>query len=80
MKKGERREKVVPISENNLTNAILKLVKSGEKIVYFTTGHDEPKIETTPDDEKGVAGIKDMLQEEGYKAKDLQTRNTTKYA
>ena len=76
MKKGDRHEKVSPIDENSLTNALMKLVKSSEKIVYFTTGHDEPKIDTTPDDEKGISGIKDMLQEEGYKAKDLQLAST----
>ncbi len=69
-RKGNQHEKVSPVDENNLTNAILKLVKGGEKIAYFTSGHGEHSIESEERD--GMNFMKQLLEEEGYQAKDLQ--------
>jgi ABC-type uncharacterized transport system involved in gliding motility auxiliary subunit len=69
--KAGTHEKVSPVDENNLTNAILKIVSGGEKVVYFTTGHDEASINAEVEDLNSVSGIKDMLGEEGYTVKEL---------
>ncbi|MBN2326996.1 MAG: GldG family protein [Candidatus Omnitrophica bacterium] len=71
VRKGDQHEKVSPVNENNLTNAIMKLVKGGGRVVYFTTGHDEhPFSEDT--DRDGMSGMKKLLEEEGYLVKEIQ--------
>lgn len=68
---GEQHEKVSPIEENALTNAIMKLVKGGGRVIYFTAGHEEHPF-TDDTDRDGLSGIKKFLTEEGYEVKDLQ--------
>ncbi|MEZ4332919.1 MAG: GldG family protein [Myxococcota bacterium] len=38
-------------TESAVTNALLKLVKSKDKTIYFVTGHNERRIEPGPEDE-----------------------------
>ncbi|MDX9755340.1 MAG: GldG family protein, partial [bacterium] len=72
VQKDEQHEKVAPVDENNLTNALLKLTQGSQKIVYFTTGHNEPSIEgTDTENREKIVGICDMLKEEGYQVKSL---------
>ena len=73
--KGEQHEKVSPITENDLTNAILKIVGGRDRVVYFTTGHKERPLEGT-DNRDGLAGMKMVLEEDGYEAKELQLPKT----
>ena len=70
VKKGEKHEKVSPVDENNLTNAFLKLLKGGNRLVYFTTGHDEHS--TQNEERDGANVMKQVLEEDGYQVKDLQ--------
>ena len=71
VRKGEQHEKVSPVDENNLTNAIMKLVKGEQRAIYFTTGHDEHPF-ADDNDRDGLSGMKKLLEEEGYQVKDLQ--------
>lgn len=61
---GEQHEKVSPINEENLTNAIMKITKGASRKAYFTTGHGEPGIDDKT--EKGLLGMKSMLEDEGF--------------
>lgn len=73
VRKGEKEtehEKVSPVNENNLTNAILKLTKGGGKVIYFTTGHGEHSTEDSTERD-GLGKMKGILEEEGYQVKDL---------
>lgn len=70
LQKGAVHEKVSPIDENNLTNAFLKLVKGGSKVIYFTTGHDEGGLESQ--EPAGMFAMNQVLTEEGYEPKELQ--------
>ncbi|MEW6234341.1 MAG: Gldg family protein [Candidatus Omnitrophota bacterium] len=72
--KEERREKVDPVNENTLTNALMKLIKTSQKVIYFTTGHTERSISS--EEEEGISGIKQLIEEEGYKVQELQLFNT----
>jgi len=71
---GTEHEKVSPVDENNLTNAILKLTKGGGRVIYFTTGHGEHSVEDTTTRD-GLGKMKGILEEEGYQVKDLQLFN-----
>lgn len=70
LQKGAAHEKVSPVDENNLTNAFMKLVKGGSRVVYFTTGHDESSIESQ--ETNGLFAMNQILTEEGYEPKELQ--------
>lgn len=61
---GEQHEKVSPVNEENLTNALMKITKGASRKVYFTTGHGEPDIEDKTD--LGLLGMKSMLEDEGF--------------
>ena len=55
--------------EENLTNAILKLVRGESKKVYYVTGHDEPDIlSANPDGAKSLA---DALSDEQLKSEPI---------
>ncbi|MFQ5684211.1 MAG: GldG family protein [Candidatus Binatia bacterium] len=67
---GKESTNVTEITEEAITNAIVKLTKSSKKHVYFLTGHGEPKI----GDQKSTAGYaaaKEALENENYSVKEL---------
>ena len=66
---GGEQEKVYIPEEKYITKAILKLIKSGEKKIYFTKGHGEKSI-----DEYGIEGLsklKSKLEDEQYKVEEV---------
>jgi len=57
---GFKREIVTELSEANITNAIIKVTREQDKVIYFTTGHGERSIndETTEGLKMSVEAIK----------------------
>ncbi len=47
---GSKNTKIIGLSEEDITNAILKVTKHDQKKIYFLTGHGEPALE---DEEAG---------------------------
>ncbi|MBF0613311.1 MAG: Gldg family protein, partial [Magnetococcales bacterium] len=45
LRSGEKREKVTELTEEKLTNALVRLAKGGEKSIAFITGHGEHPIQ-----------------------------------
>ena len=67
----ERRDidfKDEPLSEGNLTNALLKVTRKN-RTVYFVTGHDE--FDTDSKDGTGYSILKNTLEEKNYTLKKL---------
>jgi len=59
---------VTELSEESLTNAILRVSKEGKKVVYFSDGHGE----ANPDDNAGQDGygqVKTALEGEGFEVR-----------
>jgi len=59
---------VSELSEENLTNAIIKVTKGGKKVIYFLDGHGEGN----PDDSEhpsGMASLRQALEGEGFEVK-----------
>jgi ABC-type uncharacterized transport system involved in gliding motility auxiliary subunit len=55
------------VTEQDLTNALIKLSSVGEQKVYFTTGHGEWPLEpTSPKDPASLSELKKTLLQEGY--------------
>jgi len=57
-------------TEENLTNGIIRVSRTGKKTVYFTEGFGEPSI-TDQDDPKGFAAAKLALEQENSEVKSL---------
>ncbi len=71
---GERRQEVSLVKEVNLTSALLKVLRTGQPVVYFTTGHGERSLEDYG--EKGYSQAKSALELSGYQVRPLATMMT----
>jgi ABC-type uncharacterized transport system involved in gliding motility auxiliary subunit len=61
---GERREKVLTESEEDITNAILKLTRNVKKSVCFATGEGQRDLDETS--ERGYSGVRTALTKSQY--------------
>nr|HID57990.1 hypothetical protein [Desulfobacterales bacterium] len=66
---GTRDQKVTELSEEKLTNALLRLIRKGEKVVYFLSGHGEKSIEDRK--KGGYSTVKEAIQDQNYAVKEL---------
>jgi ABC-type uncharacterized transport system involved in gliding motility auxiliary subunit len=64
-----RRERATSDSEQDLTNAIIKVVSGQERTVYFVTGHGEKDPTRTERD--GYSAIAETLKRDNYKVDTL---------
>ncbi|MEB3222853.1 MAG: Gldg family protein [Candidatus Sericytochromatia bacterium] len=55
--------------EQDLTSAIIKVTREGQKTVYFTTGHGEASYEKF--DKEGATQLKDAIEKQMYKVDKL---------
>jgi len=75
--KSERIEKQGGLKEEDITNALLKLVKGVQKTIYFTMGHGEKQIDST-DQRSGYQLAKNSLEKENYVVKSINLIQETK--
>lgn len=61
---GIKRETVEKMSESNLTNAIIKVTRDQEKVIYFLTGHGERSI--NDDSQEGFKKAAENIKKENY--------------
>lgn len=61
---GQKSEKLEGMSEEALTNALVKLTRGASKKVYFTTGHGEADLKDQKS-ERGYAMVKADMENEG---------------
>ena len=61
---GDRQERVSNATEQDVTNAIIKVLKEGKKKIYFVEGHGERDIEESGPE--GASLIKAKLEESNY--------------
>lgn len=64
---GNKEEKIYEETEKELTNAILKVIREENKVVYFVEGHGEGRTEDTG--AEGYSNAKKALQEANYDVK-----------
>jgi ABC-type uncharacterized transport system involved in gliding motility auxiliary subunit len=66
----ERRETIHPIlSEETLTNALIKVTSKREKVVYFTRGHGEKSIDDI--NSRGYEQVREALKSENFRVSSL---------
>ncbi len=71
---GKQQDKVQQISEEGLTNAIVKITHGSEKKIYFTVGHGEADIKDTQ--ARGYAEVVKALAGEGVQSDTLNLLDT----
>ncbi len=69
LKLGEKQQHVEKVSEQTVTNAILKLTKGASKSIYFLAGHGETDIDA--EDKNGYSLVKQSLESQNYKVQKL---------
>ena len=62
---GDRSNVVTDISEEEITNGIIKVAQAEAKTVYFVEGHGEPSVDDTQQSQ-GYGQLKIALESEGY--------------
>jgi ABC-type uncharacterized transport system involved in gliding motility auxiliary subunit len=69
---GPESVEVTEVTEENVTNALVKLSRTGEKKVYFVEGHNERAFEGEAGAQKdGFARAADSLRNENYEVEKL---------
>jgi ABC-type uncharacterized transport system involved in gliding motility auxiliary subunit len=66
---GDKENRITSSSEEDVTNAIIKISREKKKVIYFLEGHGEGSIEVS--EENGNSMAKDELQKLGYEVKKL---------
>ena len=61
---------VTKLSEEELTNGIIKITRAEKKVIYFLSGHGEPDI-TDIQEPRGYGQLKNALDNESYEVKPL---------
>jgi ABC-type uncharacterized transport system involved in gliding motility auxiliary subunit len=67
---GDKTDRTSSVKEEDITNSIIKVSRSGQKVIYFLTGHGEKKIDDSS--EKGCSWIKTNLEKFAYQVKTLE--------
>ncbi|MCI0441939.1 Gldg family protein [bacterium] len=67
---GQQKTTINTSSEEDVTNAILKVTSSNQLAVYFMTGHGEPSI--SENDERGLSTVVDQLKKTNYQVNELK--------
>lgn len=66
---GEKESRITTSSEEDITNAIIKITREGKKSIYFLEGHGEASLEEGGDN--GFSIAKDELEKLAYEVKKL---------
>jgi len=66
---GDRMEKITESTEEDITNALIKVLKEKKQVLYFVVGHAEKDIEETKPN--GYSKAEQALTDENYDVKTL---------
>jgi len=67
---GDETTRITEVSEEQITNTLIRLTSAQQRTVYYLTGHGQPDIEDSTDTSNyGLA--KSALENEGYKVRPL---------
>lgn len=70
LESGEREEKIESQEEKDLTNALIKVTRDRNKVIYFTQGHGEADTDEEVARE-GYSQIRDRLKDVNYDVKKI---------
>lgn len=76
LESGQQETKVQNPSEENMSNAILKVIKDEKKKIYFLEGHGERSLDNT--EGQGYSNAKKSLERDGFQVEKLLLLQTGK--
>lgn len=80
LEQGERRERVLsPFSEESITSALFRLIKTDKRKIYFLNGHGERNFDPpTQEGAEGLSNLVTSLTDKGFKVDLLNLIETNK--
>lgn len=66
---GDKESRITGTTEEDVTNALIKVTRVGKKTIYFLGGHGEAVLNETGED--GYSTVKSELEKQGYEVKEL---------
>ena len=69
LESGTKETKIQNTTEENITNALLKVTRDEQKTIYFLEGHNESRISSL--ENEGYAAAKQNLEQDGFIVKPL---------
>lgn len=76
MQSGDKSEKVLDGEEERLTNALVKLTRVGNPVIYVVKGHGERDISSA--ERTGLSQAKEQMEKANYTVKELELARTGK--
>jgi ABC-type uncharacterized transport system involved in gliding motility auxiliary subunit len=64
---GDKESRITTTSEEDVTNALIKVTRAAKKVIYFLDGHGEGTVDESGDD--GYSTVKAELEKLGYEVK-----------
>jgi ABC-type uncharacterized transport system involved in gliding motility auxiliary subunit len=64
---GDKESRITTTSEEDITNALIKVTRAAKKVIYFLEGHGEDTVAETGDN--GLSTVKTELEKLGYEVK-----------
>ena len=75
LESGKQEMRITSASEQELTNALIRVTKDEKKTVYFLTGHAEHPLEDGS--KEGYSFLKEALERQGYTVRSLSLYEST---
>ncbi len=69
LKSGDREERLYRLSESDITNGIIRVIRPHKKRIYFLTGHGEKEIDDV--ERTGYSTVRKILEDQNYEIKKL---------
>jgi hypothetical protein len=67
---GDKSEKVLDADEDRLTNALVKVTRSGKPVVYVVKGHGERDLSSA--ERAGLSQAKEQMEKANYEVNELE--------
>ncbi len=65
-------EKVDTLTEEGVTNGLIRVTRETKKKIYFTTGHGEPSLDAPKNEKTGYSSLKEELESYNYAVSAVQ--------
>jgi ABC-type uncharacterized transport system involved in gliding motility auxiliary subunit len=71
-------EKIDQLTEEGLTNGLIRLSRDTKKKMYFSKGHGEPSLDAPKNEKNGYSALKEELESYNYEVKEIELFNSDK--
>lgn len=65
-------EKIDTLTEQSVTNGLIRISRDSKKKIYFTTGHGEPSIDGPKNEKTGYSALKEELEAYNYESASIE--------